>query len=153
MSTIENASSPIDRIANQYVAAAAALNPIEATQIGVAGHDHELPDYSPDGHAARFELDQDTARALTAAAEAAGLAAGDRVTVAAMRDRLGLQSELFQAGEHLADLNVVASPIQAIRDVFDLMPTATAADWEVVAERLAGIPAALAGYGESLRRG
>ncbi|MDR1634393.1 MAG: DUF885 domain-containing protein [Bifidobacteriaceae bacterium] len=148
-------NSQIDRIANRHVAMMAALDPIEATGMGVDGHDHELPDYSPQGHAARFELSRSTARALREAWEQAGSAdrPQDRITFEAMQERLGLEQALFEAGEHLADLNVVASPIQQIRDVFDLMPTATAADWQTIAERLAAVPACLNSYAESLRAG
>jgi uncharacterized protein (DUF885 family) len=153
VNSLSRQPSQIDQIANRHVARAAALDPLEATGIGVPGHDHELPDLSPDGHAARFELAQATARALRQAADAAGLSPADQVTFDAMQDRLGLEQQLFEAGEHLADLNVVASPVQAIRDVFDLMPTATAGDWETIARRLAAVPAALAGYGASLKRG
>jgi len=73
------------------------------------------------------------------------------VTAAALRERLGLEVEMFDAGETQRELNVIASPLQGVRDVFDLMPMATHEDWVVVAARLAAIPDALAGYGESLR--
>ena len=41
--------SEVYEIADQYVLAYAALDPIAATDAGIAGHDHELTDYSPDG--------------------------------------------------------------------------------------------------------
>ncbi|MDR2348469.1 MAG: DUF885 domain-containing protein [Bifidobacteriaceae bacterium] len=146
------APSAVDQLADQHVARLAGLDPIEATHMGVTGHDHELPDYSPDGHGARHDAAKaalDSLRDL----DASQLDARDQVTHAAMSDRLGLELELFEAGEHLADLNVVASPIQAIRDVFDLMPTASHQDWEVIAARLAAVPAALTGYAASLAAG
>ncbi|HET8895670.1 MAG TPA: DUF885 domain-containing protein, partial [Protaetiibacter sp.] len=54
---------------------------------------------------------------------------------------------------HLRDLNVIASPAQEIRESFDLMPTATEADWATIAERLGNLPGAVAGYIETLRDG
>ncbi|BDZ40895.1 hypothetical protein GCM10025865_01940 [Paraoerskovia sediminicola] len=75
----------------------------------------------------------------------------DEVTLAAMRERLGLELELYAAGEQLAALNVIESPLQSLRDVFDLMPTGTVEDWEDVASRLEAVPAALSGYTASLR--
>jgi uncharacterized protein (DUF885 family) len=48
-------------------------------------------------------------------------------------------------------LNVLASPLQAIRDVFDLMPTETQDHWATLAARMTKVPAALASYVESLR--
>jgi uncharacterized protein (DUF885 family) len=48
-------------------------------------------------------------------------------------------------------LNVLASPLQGIRDTFDLMNTATDADWMTLATRMTKVPAALESYVESLR--
>ena len=48
----------IDRIAEEYVERAAALDPSYATSAGIAGHDHELADLSEDGFAERAELDR-----------------------------------------------------------------------------------------------
>lgn len=138
----------VDALADRYVLRSAALDPLLATQLGLPGHDHELPDLSPGGIAARADHDRATLAALEALEPADGV---DRVTVAAMRERLGVQVELAEAGELTRDLNVIASPVQTLRDVFDLMPTATVEDWEVVAARLAALPTALEGYQESLR--
>ena len=52
----------------------------------------------------------------------------------------------------LADLNVIDSPAQNLRGVFDLMPVATADDWATVADaprRDAGSDST--GYRQSLR--
>ena len=57
----------------------------------------------------------------------------------------------LDAGETVGDLNVIASPLQDVRMVFDLLPTDSAADRAEVAARLAAVPAALDGYVESLR--
>ena len=142
--------TPIDVIANRYTAEFAALDPITATQLGIAGHDHLLTDYSPEGHQARASLARATLDALRHAAPADEQ---DELTLAAMRDRLGLDVELAEAGEQFANLNVIASPLQNVRDVFDLMPTETVDDWTTIAARLGRVPDAIAGYIESLRRG
>src|SRR5690606_34300672 len=73
------------------------------------------------------------------------------VTLAAMRERIGLDVELFDAGELHGELNNIASPVQYLRDIFDVMPTATVEDWSNIASRLTALPEAAAGYGESLR--
>lgn len=52
---------PVDAIADQFVEDFAALNPIEATYLGVPGHEDRLPDLSPDGFGEREQL---TRRAL-----------------------------------------------------------------------------------------
>ena len=116
----------LDAIAEHHVDELCELSPILATMIGRPGHDHLLDDYSPDGHAARAELARETLRRID---EVSDVDAVDRVTRAAMQERLGLELELHAAGEDLAELNNIASPVQAIRDVFDLAPTATPEDW------------------------
>lgn len=141
--------TPIDALADDYVVTLARLDPIAATYLGVGVVDGALPDLSPAGHAARADAARAALRALDAASPVDDV---DRVTAAAMRERLGLEVELAQAGELERDLNVFASPVQGVRDVFDVMATETHADWHVVADRLAAVPAALAGYTESLRR-
>jgi len=140
----------VDRIADEYTRTLAALSPLSATAMGIAGHDHLVGDFSPTGHAARAEACRATLDALDAAPPADD---ADVVTVAAMRDRLGLELELHAAGEYRADLNVLASPPQAFRDILDLMPTASTDDWVAIAGRVGRIPEAMAGYLESLREG
>src|SRR3954463_6866460 len=46
----------VDARTDQFVEEYAALDPITATFAGISGHDHELPDLSPDGFAAREDL-------------------------------------------------------------------------------------------------
>ncbi|MFD0865679.1 DUF885 domain-containing protein, partial [Tessaracoccus lubricantis] len=75
----------------------------------------------------------------------------DEVTAAAMEERLSLELALHDAGEGYANLNNLASPLQVIRDVFDLMPTDTLEQWEVIAQRMGNVPAAVDGYVVSLR--
>src|SRR5690606_20972257 len=58
-----------------------------------------------------------------------------------------------EARLHLRDLNVIASPAQELREAFDLMPHDTAEHWDAIARRLAGLPTAMDGYLETLRRG
>jgi hypothetical protein len=104
--------------------------------------------YSRDG-AARAELDRATLDEL--GAESEGGDETDRLTVAAIRERLGLALELYEAGEDERDLNVIASAPQNVRSVFDLMDAATPEGWQTITTRLGAVPAALAGYTESLR--
>lgn len=141
-------ATPIDAIADSYVTTLAALDPLSATALGVPGHDHEVTDLSPAGHAARAEAARTTLLALDRQVPTDDV---DAVTLAAMRERLGLDVELDESGELLADLNNIASPVQNLRDVFDIMATDGAEAWSTIAQRLSGLPAAGAGYAESLR--
>ncbi|MHB1063067.1 MAG: DUF885 domain-containing protein [Georgenia sp.] len=138
----------VDAVAESHVRRSVELDPLIGTELGLPGHDHELPDLSPDGIAARADHDRRTLAALADVEPADDV---DRVTIAAMRERLGVQVELADAGELTRQLNVIASPVQSLRETFDLMPTATVEDWETIAARLEAVPAALEGYQESLR--
>jgi len=90
-------------------------------------------------------------RTLAALAAAEPADPNDRITAAALREQLEAAEELHGAAEDLADLDNVASPHHAIRNVFDLMPTASAEDWATVVARLGAVPLALRGYAGSLR--
>ncbi|RIJ77181.1 DUF885 domain-containing protein [Nakamurella silvestris] len=139
--------SAVDVRANLYVDTVAALDPILATEIGVAGHDHELTDFSPAGHERRAEAAREVLRDIAALPVADET---DRITVAAMNERLGVELDLLAARQTQSQMNNLASPVQSIRSSFDLMPVDTVADWEVIAARLAAIPEALKGYLESV---
>src|ERR687889_1026516 len=143
-------STPVDAVADAFLEETAALDPVSATAMGVPGHDTELTDYSPEGHAARTALRR---RTLTSLDDVEAVDAVDRVTIAALRERLGLEDELAGIGADDRDLNVIASPLQSLRAVYDLMPTRTAEDWSTTATRLAGTPEAMHRYVQSLRRG
>jgi uncharacterized protein (DUF885 family) len=133
----------VDRIAEKYFEASVALSPIAATYLGVPGHDEDLDDLSPAGIAAQSRLRQATLAELASATPDDEV---DRVTLAAMTERLGLAEERHAAGLDEMDLNVIASPLQEVRDIFDLMPTSTEAQWHTLAVRLSKIPAALEQY-------
>lgn len=140
--------SDVDRIANDYLDALVELSPLTATYLGMDGHDQDLDDFSPAGHAAQSAL---RTRTLGALAQARAVDDIDEVTLAAMKERLALAEEIYAAGLDEMSLNVLACPLQAIREVFDLMPTQTAANWTTIAVRMTKVPAALDGYVESLR--
>ncbi|MFD1149409.1 DUF885 domain-containing protein [Saccharothrix hoggarensis] len=134
-------SAGVHGISNQYVADYAAADPLIATFMGVPGHDDRLTDYSPEGHAARAELAREAVAAITAA-EPADKSEADAKAV--FLERVGLQVELYDAGLAEGSLNVIASPVQNLREVFDQMPTETEDDWAVVAKRLTAMPDAVA---------
>jgi uncharacterized protein (DUF885 family) len=140
--------TPVDDLAEEFLSRQAELDPLMATYIGLSGHDTELPDLSPDGLQA---LDALAARTLSAVADQIPADDVDRVTIRALTERLVLQRELHAAGTDLSDLKNIASPVQGVRNVFDLMPTSAPQDWADIAARLAAIPDAMDGYIASLR--
>ncbi len=131
----------INDIAEQYVVQATDLDPVLATSVGIAGHDDQLTDLSLSGFADRAELDRTAVAALTAAEPETER---ERVARAAMLERLGLSVELYDAGETTRELNVIASWIQGVRQVFDLMPLEGEEAQRNIAARMAAIPAAYA---------
>jgi len=140
-------ATPIDRIADDFLAQLVTLSPITATYHGIPGHEEELDDFSPNGHAAHSELRTRTLAELDRATPEDDI---DKVTLAAMRERLGVAEETHAAGIDEMSLNVIASPLQEIRGVFDLMATATDEDWGMLSRRMAKVPRALEGWQQSL---
>jgi uncharacterized protein (DUF885 family) len=138
----------VNQIADSYVEQWAELDPIGATYTGIAGYDDVLPDLSPAGIAARMELDR---RTLTALADVQPADDAARVAAESMAERLGLHVEQYEAGLVDSQLNVISSPLQSVRMVFDLMPTEGETAVAAIAQRLSRVPDALAGYRESLR--
>jgi uncharacterized protein (DUF885 family) len=138
----------VDAVADTYLDEWTALDPMMATYLGIAGHDAELPELSPDWLAERSELRRRTLAALDAAQPTD---ANDRVTIDALRETLTVEEELRGLGAEESDLKNIGSPAQTIRDIFDLTPTTSADDWASVATRLAAVPKTMAGYIESLR--
>lgn len=140
-------NSPIDQISEQFLEAYAALDPTEATSMGIPGHDHELPDYSPAG----FEALTDLYRRTVAEASAAQPSSPrEEAARDALLERIGLDLEQCEAGVPQHQLNAISCVPVDIRSVFDLMPTATQDDWETIAIRLNLVGTTLDGYRETL---
>ncbi len=142
--------SAVFELSDSYVDALAELDPNMATLIGIVGHDHRQTDYSPAGAAARAELDRSTLADLGGLADAGD---DDRVARAFMGERLGVAAELFEAGEWMRDINTLVSPLQLVREVFDVADTGGDEGWTAIAGRLEGVPGALEGWRASLAEG
>ena len=138
----------VDAVADQWLDAWAAHDPLIATYLGIPGHDAELPALSPDWFATGSELRR---RTLTALGTVSPVDATDRITIAALREELEVAEALRAAGAEESDIKNIASPLQNVRDAFDLMPTATAEHWHTIAERMGAVGDAIDGYIESLR--
>ena len=140
-------NSPIDQLAERHLEQHIVLDPIEATELGIAGHDHELPDFTPAGFEARVEL---TRQSLAEARSIEPASPREEVAKDAFVERLGLELESYEAGVPQHQLNAIASVPAALRQVFDLMATDTEQDWETVAIRLNQIGTTLDGYRDTL---
>lgn len=140
----------IDRIAEQWVTTLADLDPDVAVWIGIPGRHGEYADHSPDGHRERVDAAKKVISALESARPADSI---DEVTKTDMLADLRLGVEEYDAGLWKRSVNVLESPAQSIRGIFDLMPHATETDWETIGSRLGNLPGAVHGYVASLRAG
>jgi uncharacterized protein (DUF885 family) len=139
--------TPIDRISERYLDELIVLNPTVATHIGIEGYDDRYPDYSPAG----FEEQAELARRTVAAAEATETPTlREQAAKDALLERLGLEVEALDAGLWQHQVNAIASVAPEIRQVFDLMPTATDEQWANIAARLNKVGETLAGYRSTL---
>ena len=147
--TEKRTPTAVDAVAEDYVDDMLALSPSLALYLGLDGA-KGFDDFSPAGLSAVNDVTVRTLARLDEVADESDLDDVDLVTIDAMRDRLGVDRDYFAAGIKHASLNVIESPLQQVRDAFDLMPTETTADWETISTTLAAVPGSLAGYQESL---
>ena len=140
----------VSAISDWYVDALAAASPNMATSLGIPGRETELTDYSPDGHAERSAIRRQAEAALRLLDVESER---DRVARDVMLERFEYEAELEAQQEHLRSLNILASPLQNTRQVFDLMPRETEEDQANIVERMGAVPEALERYRSSLAAG
>ena len=138
--------SPVYQLSDQYIDQLAATDPGLATALGIAGHDHEMTDYSPRGHEERYEVTRSTLATLNTLDTSTDR---DRLAAGVLRNSLEMTTLEHQAGEHLRSIRVIAGDVDSARAIFDLMPTATVENWKTIAERMSNVPTAFAGMRES----
>jgi uncharacterized protein (DUF885 family) len=138
----------VKEIADRYVDEWARLDPNGATYAGIAGHDGETTDMSPDGYEALAELDRRTLARLEPIVAADER---ERVALDAMVERLGRSRARYEAGDVTSEVNVITGGLHYVRGVFDLMPTAGEQAAANIAARLAAVPTALAQWRQTLR--
>ncbi|MEO8163639.1 MAG: DUF885 domain-containing protein, partial [Ilumatobacteraceae bacterium] len=142
--------SPVYSLSDRFIEQLAALDPGMATALGIAGHDHEMTDFSPTGHDARGQVVRNTLTELNATE---AITDADRLAAGVLREALELGVIELDAGEYLRSIRIIAGDVDEARGIFDLMPTATGADWSVIAERMSNVPQAFTGMRETWRLG
>jgi uncharacterized protein (DUF885 family) len=142
--------SQIDALAERWFSTLVSLSPELSTSVGFSEGADRLDDQSP---AAETELNDLRKTFLTELQNTVEADEIDTVTKHAMLTQLKLETEIFDARLSERDLNVIASPAQGIRDIFDISPTETEQDWQNLAGRMSAVGGALAGYVETLREG
>ena len=150
-SSFARTPTPIDAVAEKWVETLADLLPTLATYIGLdRGQLGKWEDFSPAGN----DANADAARAVIA--ELTPLVPVDAVDAVTKDDLLGtlnLELEKHELNFHLRDVNVLSSPVQTIRETYDIMPTETEGDWANISSRLNSAPTAVDQYIETLRLG
>ncbi|AXT83845.1 DUF885 domain-containing protein [Aeromicrobium sp. A1-2] len=142
--------TPMDDLAEEWLDDLLDLQPELHVHLGRPGRESDYTDRSPDGVGQAV----DAARSMLARVRRTDpVDAVDSVTRAELIRTIELDIEQVEAGFWQRDLNVIASPGQDLRDIFDLMDTETEDDWSHVARRMHNLPDAMAGYLDSLRIG
>ena len=132
--------SAIFAFAGEIVDRLAESDPTFATEAGIPGYDHLLPDYSVAKQRrdqAQTVSDLQTLETLDAHSDV------DRIAVAVIRDRLSATLALEENHEWRRTFSVLVSPVSAIRQVFELMPLSTPENAKNVARRLTHVRASL----------
>ncbi len=128
----------------------AAHNPDLAVELGVASEPGAWGDYSPAGVAGQRAIAArllDEARALTTADD------DERVALRVLADEMEAELRFIDSGGPGRDLNSIACAWQGLRDVFELLPTDTTAEWEAIIRRLDTMATPLDGYIDTLITG
>ncbi|MFJ8946130.1 DUF885 domain-containing protein [Streptomyces sp. NPDC102395] len=148
-------TSPLPReVADAYVDELIALDPVTGTYLGVPESSSRLPDLSPAGQEALARLSRDTLTRLAEAERRPGAERDvERRCARLLRERLTAQLAVHEAEEGLRAVGNLGMPVHNVREVFTVTPTDTDDDWAAIGRRLRAVPAALAGYRESLELG
>ncbi|NUP36903.1 MAG: DUF885 domain-containing protein [Streptomyces sp.] len=141
-------------VADAYVDELIALDPVTGTYLGVKESSSRLPDLSPAGQEALAELARRTLARLDAAEQQPGADSDiERRCGRLLRERLNAELAVHEAEEGLRRVGNMATPAHSVREVFTVTPDQSEEDWAAIAERLRAVPAAYAGYRESLSLG
>ena len=70
-----------------------------------------------------------------------------------MVEEIEISLEAYEAGEQYRGMNILHSPFQSARQIFDLMPRETKHEWDNIAARMSRVPDALSSYRQTLDEG
>jgi uncharacterized protein (DUF885 family) len=155
MDSMSQTTNPLPReVADAYVDELIALDPMTGTYLGVKESSSRLPDLSPAGQEALAELARRTLARLDEAERQPGADSDiERRCGRLLRERLTAELAVHEAEEGLRRVGNMATPAHSVREIFTVTPNQSDEDWAAIAERLRAVPAALAGYRESLALG
>ncbi|MGW7659064.1 DUF885 domain-containing protein [Streptomyces sp. NPDC054756] len=152
---MSDTNTPLPReVADAYVDELIALDPLTGTYLGVKESSSRLPDLSPAGQEALAGLQRATLARLDEAERKPGADSDiERRCARLLRERLTAELAVHDADEGLRSVGNMATPAHSVREIFTVTPSETHEDWAAIAERLRAVPAAYAGYRESLELG
>lgn len=142
--------SKIFEIADGYVDTLAELNPIAATYLGVPGYDHLMPDFSPEASDRANKAERDLLQRIQV--ECPKTVREHRCSET-VQEEMTWSIDQYEAGLHYSGMNILHSPVQSLRQIFDLMPKSSTEDWTNIASRMEGIGDSLASYQVTLEKG
>ena len=128
--------SPIFALSDSYVEKSARLSPMSSTYLGITDLNDQLDDFSIAGRAIEAELTRET---LAELAKLAPIDEIDRVAKSVMEERLTSSLQLHDSFESHISFNVLTSPPADIRQIFEMMPKESAADFDNIAKRLLAV--------------
>jgi uncharacterized protein (DUF885 family) len=128
--------SPIFALSDSYVEKSARLSPLAATYLGITDLNDQLDDFSIAGRAVEADLTRATLAELNKLEPIDEI---DRVAKSVMVERLTSSLQLHDSFESHINFNVLTSPPADIRQVFEMMPKESAADFENIAKRLLAV--------------
>ena len=143
-------ATALDDIAEGWLRTQLDLRPELQVRLGVGGDRSSFTDWSPEGVEERAQAARRTLRQARAAEPCDAVDLATKVELARV---LQLEVEQYESGLWRRDLNVIESPAQQMREIFDSMPTSTHQDWFTVARRMQRLPEAMSGYLNTLRSG
>ena len=128
--------SPIFALSDSYVEKSARLSPMASTYLGITDLNDQLDDFSIAGRAVEADLTRATLAELNALEPIDEI---DRVAKSVMQERLTSSLRLHDSFESHISFNVLTSPPADIRQVFEMMPKESAADFDNIAKRLLAV--------------
>lgn len=139
-------------LADQFVDAACALDPVLCTQLGIPGSDHEWGDsFGLAGVEQRHRLEE-RFRPLVEP-HAAGEDPSDRLAARVMLSAFDESRQGYAELDHFRDLRHMGSSFHQIRMTFDVMRHGTPEERDDISSRLATVQKPLGDYRELLEAG
>lgn len=143
-------NSAIDEFQNNWLKQLVADSPLLATSLGLQEFQNTLGGFSPADIESRLHQFKNARIQLMNLAE---IDLVDRIGKHAMLENFDSEIDILESDLPYRNLNNIASPLQEIRNTFDLMPTQTLTHWQNIASRMSDLQRALAEHEQTLSVG